>query len=133
MDYNKFEQYPFEDDAEFKAGLEQILSNPGVDKTDVELKAKAFFFQKRTGEAIDLDNYLKWKQEQEGKGGAQASSTTETDTSPEEPVRLSYAEVIELITSGKPVPGIRDIPSVVLGTEASSEAKAQQRKKPWEQ
>uniref|UniRef100_A0A060TET2 ARAD1D10450p n=1 Tax=Blastobotrys adeninivorans TaxID=409370 RepID=A0A060TET2_BLAAD len=131
MDYNKFEQYPFEDDDEFKAGLEQILSNPGVDKTDVELKAKAFFFQKRTGEVIDLDNYLKWKQEQEGQEGTQASGTT--DTSTEEPVRLSYAEVIELITSGKPVPGIRDIPSVVLGTEASSEPKAQQRKKPWEQ
>jgi hypothetical protein len=39
--------------------------------------------------------------------------------------------VIELITSGKPVPGIKEIPDVIL--EAPKDAVTlPQRKKPWE-
>jgi hypothetical protein len=38
---------------------------------------------------------------------------------------------VELITSGKPVPGIRDIPPTVLADQATKPT-ASRRRKPWE-
>jgi hypothetical protein len=48
-----------------------------------------------------------------------------------EPPRLSYQEVVELIQSGKPIPGIKQIPDTVLdgrGTQSTQ----RRRRKPWE-
>jgi hypothetical protein len=50
---------------------------------------------------------------------------------PPAPYPMSFAHIVELITSGQPVPGIKDIPPTVLegqGTQASKP----KRKKPWE-
>jgi len=47
------------------------------------------------------------------------------------PPRLSYAELIELIQSGAPIPGIKDIPDTVLEGQGSA-AEASKRRKPWE-
>ena len=43
----------------------------------------------------------------------------------------TFAEVMELIQAGKPIPGIRDIPSTVLQGQASH-SRISQRPKPWE-
>ena len=44
----------------------------------------------------------------------------------------SFSQIVELITSGQPVPGIKDVPdTVLLGQE--SPAVIVKRKKPWEQ
>lgn len=43
----------------------------------------------------------------------------------------SFARIVELITTGQPIPGIQQIPDTVLtGQETASTA--QRRRKPWE-
>ncbi|RHZ90293.1 hypothetical protein Glove_1g26 [Diversispora epigaea] len=43
----------------------------------------------------------------------------------------SFQQVIELITSGQPIPGIKKIPNEI-NKETPSHPKLEQRKKPWE-
>lgn len=50
---------------------------------------------------------------------------------PPAPYPTSFAHIVDLITSGKPVPGIKDIPSTIL-TGQGTEPVKQRRKKPWE-
>ena len=44
---------------------------------------------------------------------------------------LTFNHIVDLITSGQPVPGIKEIPDTLLEGQ-SSETKKEQRKKPWE-
>ncbi len=48
-----------------------------------------------------------------------------------EPPRLSYQEVVELIQSGKPIPGIKEIPNTVLDGQGTQSTQPR-RRKPWE-
>jgi hypothetical protein len=50
---------------------------------------------------------------------------------PPAPYPTSFAHIVELITSGQPVPGIKEIPSTVLTGQGTEPAKPR-RKKPWE-
>jgi hypothetical protein len=50
---------------------------------------------------------------------------------PPAPYPTSFAHIVELITSGQPVPGIKEIPSTILTGQGTEPAKAR-RKKPWE-
>jgi hypothetical protein len=50
---------------------------------------------------------------------------------PPAPYPTSFAHIVELITSGQPVPGIKEIPGTVLTGQGTEPAK-QRRKKPWE-
>lgn len=43
----------------------------------------------------------------------------------------SFAHIVELITTGQPIPGIREIPNV-LNAAPPSEATRPKRRKPWE-
>jgi hypothetical protein len=43
----------------------------------------------------------------------------------------SFSHIVELITSGQPVPGIKDVPDTLLSGQDSPAATAR-RKKPWE-
>jgi len=47
------------------------------------------------------------------------------------PYPTSFAQIVELITTGKPIPGIREIPNT-LNTAPPSRNVAVQRRKPWE-
>ncbi|MCJ1352619.1 MAG: hypothetical protein MMC33_002603 [Icmadophila ericetorum] len=47
------------------------------------------------------------------------------------PYPISFNHIVDLITSGKPVPGIKDIPDTVLEGQASEPTKPK-RRKPWE-
>ncbi|KAF3941251.1 hypothetical protein ABW19_dt0209067 [Dactylella cylindrospora] len=47
------------------------------------------------------------------------------------PYPTSFAQIVELITSGKPIPGIREIPNT-LNEAPPTESTAPQRRKPWE-
>lgn len=65
-----------------------------------------------------------------------APSQTEVDlASASEKVEASYptsfAHIVELITTGQPIPGIREIPNV-LNAAPPSEATRPKRRKPWE-
>lgn len=49
---------------------------------------------------------------------------------PSEP-KLNYQEIVDLIQSGKPIPGIKEIPDTVLAGQGTS-ATQSRRAKPWE-
>ncbi|KAK9447186.1 uncharacterized protein V1518DRAFT_99858 [Limtongia smithiae] len=48
------------------------------------------------------------------------------------PYPSSFAHIIELITSGKEIPGIKRIPNITLGDAAASQSERAVRSKPWE-
>lgn len=50
---------------------------------------------------------------------------------PPAPYPTSFAQIVALISSGEPVPGIKDIPDTVLEGQGTQARKAR-RKKPWE-
>lgn len=58
-------------------------------------------------------------------------SELENPTHPEPVYPSSFAHIVELITTGQPIPGIQNIPDTVLtGHDRSSEKP--RRRKPWE-
>lgn len=62
------------------------------------------------------------------------SPTVTASTAPDgeaAPYPLSFNHIVELITAGQPIPGIKDVPDTVLEGQASQATKPK-RKKPWE-
>ena len=53
------------------------------------------------------------------------------NSGPPAPYPTSFSQIVELITTGQPVPGIKDIPDTILEGQASQVTSAK-RKKPWE-
>lgn len=47
------------------------------------------------------------------------------------PYPPTFAQIVEMITSGAPIPGIREIPNITLPDQASVSTMAK-RRKPWE-
>jgi len=58
---------------------------------------------------------------------------SDEDTAPQNdaPYPSSFAEIVALITAGKPIPGIREIPPTVLEDQVTKPV-ASKRRKPWE-
>ena len=50
---------------------------------------------------------------------------------PPAPYPTSFAHIVELVTTGQPIPGIKEIPSTILTGQASQTTRSQ-RRKPWE-
>ena len=50
---------------------------------------------------------------------------------PPAPYPTSFEQIVELISTGQPIPGIKDVPDTVLEGQAS-QTNAVRRKKPWE-
>ncbi|KAF9154438.1 hypothetical protein BG015_000912 [Linnemannia schmuckeri] len=156
--FQKFESYDFETDANFQAGLKSIIGNnqdkSAQEQKDAVEKAKYFYYS-RFVQNFDYNQYRAWRQlkaatstaqdgQQEGSLApssttaaaianetvakeSQSSSTTAADpTYPK-----SFQEICELIASGKPIPGIRQIPNN-LAEGTPSEAKLAPKLKPWE-
>jgi hypothetical protein len=69
---------------------------------------------------IDFDAY---------KAHLASKSSPPADETP--PYPTPFAEIVALITSGRPIPGIKDIPPTVL-PEKATKPSASRRKKPWE-
>lgn len=57
--------------------------------------------------------------------------TPANPSEPPAPYPTSFAHIVELITTGQPVPGIKEIPPTVLVGQGTEPAKPR-RKKPWE-
>ena len=57
--------------------------------------------------------------------------STAGDIEPPAPYPTSFSQIVELITSGEPIPGIKEVPDTVLEGQASHATTAK-RKKPWE-
>lgn len=54
-----------------------------------------------------------------------------TTPAKEAPYPQTFAEIVALITSGAPIPGIQEIPDTILPSLATQPV-AQKRRKPWE-
>jgi hypothetical protein len=136
----RFLEYPFDEDAEYQAGLQTILQtavSQGIDQAELELQAKVFFFCRATGDSSLTIELVKQYRESHPESASHDcySSTTggSSAMSDDPPYSVSYKEIVELILSGKPIPGIRQIPDTVLGEDAASKGGRAPRKKPWEQ
>ncbi|EPS34155.1 hypothetical protein POX_a00868 [Penicillium oxalicum] len=155
--FAKLKAYPFTSDPEFANGLAIILNHPGTPASEEEitrdddlvLKAKCFFFSRKENitPAIDFSAYKAWLSGEsvessptQAEAGSSRQNKLDTeaadlnpDTSAPEPAYPnSFAHIVELITTGKPIPGIEQIPDTVLeGHDISSEKP--RRRKPWEQ
>ncbi|KAJ9653042.1 hypothetical protein H2198_007748 [Neophaeococcomyces mojaviensis] len=55
-----------------------------------------------------------------------------TSPGPAPPYPTSFADIVDLITQNKPVPGIEEVPDTVLELGSSKRDNAVRRKKPWE-
>lgn len=125
-----------------------ITAIPALDQQQLINQAKSFFYCTKTGNILNLDDYETWERSQKiveikDDEPSLTVKSQENDVQPVEltnesndklddpPYSSNYQELVELIVSGKPVPGIKQIPDTVL-TGQSSTASASQRVKPWE-
>ncbi len=117
-------------------------------------KADTFNFRlthdRKFGTPVDFNAYQEWKQgDSTAEPAAAPNSETssllkapasaplvvsqnvnQTEQSSGAP-RRSYQEIVDLIQSGKPIPGIKDIPKTILEGQGTEPAKSV-RRKPWE-
>ncbi|KAG0202729.1 hypothetical protein BGX28_004863 [Mortierella sp. GBA30] len=151
--FQQFENYDFEDDATFQNGLKSIVNNNQTKSEEEQQEAirNANFVQN-----FDYNEYQAWRAHKLAESASGSSvegvvrkedkhdipspsdkadnlpssgSTAVTGSDPSYP--KSFQEICELIASGKPIPGIRQIPnSLAEGTP--SEAKMAPKPKPWE-
>ncbi|KAJ5686197.1 hypothetical protein N7536_008816 [Penicillium majusculum] len=152
--FERLHTYSFTSDLEFANGLSIILGHPDTPATEVEmnrdddlvLQAKCFFFSRKENltPAIDFVAFKSWlaarTTEPQGldntnlqisEASDPSTSGPESSTNPEPAYPSSFAHIVELITTGQPIPGIQDIPDTVLsGHDISSEKP--RRQKPWE-
>ena len=56
---------------------------------------------------------------------------TRNNVEPPAPYPISFGQIVELITSGEPIPGIKEVPATVLDGQTSQPTTAK-RRKPWE-
>ncbi|ODV80494.1 uncharacterized protein CANTADRAFT_47580 [Suhomyces tanzawaensis NRRL Y-17324] len=157
--YIEYLNYDWDSFSEFQEGLNQILdgylenlkeqdpsvrSIPPLDKQQLIDQAKSFFYCSHTDNILNLDDYQQWKlvngdkyaknkkiTEVRDEDETKPKELTQAATTEDPPYSSNYQDLVELIVSGKPVPGIKDIPDTVL-TEKSSVSEAKQRTKPWE-
>ncbi|KAF2085808.1 hypothetical protein K490DRAFT_17245, partial [Saccharata proteae CBS 121410] len=154
--YAQVDSYPWDTDAEFQGGLSAILgSNPSLSQaSELTLRARCFYYSRKFDIPIDFDAYKAWRAENlpsetaapasNGTSVAQAEAapiptatapsaapSAPTSGQPEAPYPTSFAQIVELITTGQPIPGIKEVPDTVLEGQGT-EPVAAKRKKPWE-
>lgn len=150
--YIEYLNYDWQLFSEFQEGLKQILDNylellkeqdpsitaiPALDKQQLVDQAKSFFYCSHTGNILNLDDFQQWKIAhgdkyiKNKKVEEIVEKEPENDVSDEPHYSSNYQNIVELIMSGKPVPGIKTIPDTVL-PQQSSVASAKPRVKPWE-
>ncbi|KAI5852139.1 hypothetical protein BZA05DRAFT_36514 [Tricharina praecox] len=145
----KIRDYTWENNAEFQAGLRSIVSSAAANDVRVLTnRAKCFYFAKKTGVHVSDAEYQAWldggmtsppttpdehEDEHEHGHGHEEVEQEAGGEKDEAPYPKSFAEVVELITAGKPIPGIMEIPDTILPLPTEAEAAtAPVRRKPWE-
>ncbi|RAH48553.1 DUF5572 domain-containing protein, partial [Aspergillus brunneoviolaceus CBS 621.78] len=152
--FERLSSYPFEDDHEFAHGLSIILGHPEmpaskaeIDRDDnVTLQAKCFYFSRKEKlpTPVNVGNYQLWLQarptaaEAAGPTNQQQLNSVVSEDSANAPLKQaepaypsSFAHIVELITTGKPIPGIQQIPDTILAGQDTPSARSR-RRKPWE-
>ena len=149
--FARIEMYDWSSDLEFQRGLQSILSSSlaGEQRGHLINRAKCFYFSKKQGIKVDPAAYCRWIEQRmkllsgpswqhpEGLGlsthpdNPQRGSVQDSGESPA-PYPTTFSQIVELISTGQPIPGIKDIPATVLEGQASR-AIANKRRKPWEE
>ncbi|KAL4992508.1 hypothetical protein BDW68DRAFT_149903 [Aspergillus falconensis] len=157
--FEQLSTYPFSEDREFAGGLAIILGHPGTPASaeeiarddDLVVQAKCYYFIRKNNLALPLDiaTYKSWLEarrvssasvEVSREFNSSATSapslsgninTVSTPTSQEPAYPTSFAHIVELITTGQPVPGVQQIPDTLLTGQGAVSAKPK-RLKPWE-
>ena len=151
--FQQLENYDFDSDSEFQSGLQSILStstSSSSEKEQLILRAKCFYLSRKLRVLVDIPAYKAWRERPENSqpllnegeapnsapSGASEMSDVHALSTHEArdtmaPYPTSFSEIVELISSGKPIPGIKEIPGTVLEGR-SSQSTAQGRPKPWE-
>ncbi|KAF2671732.1 hypothetical protein BT63DRAFT_384280, partial [Microthyrium microscopicum] len=124
--FESVDSFNYSEDPEFQFGLSSILRHAQTKEqsNELELKARCFYYTRKTGTPVDFEAYKSWKQ---AHPQAEEMEGDENETNPS----FTYAEIIDMIQTGKDIPGIKDIPDTVLDVEASTSTK-EKRRKPWE-
>ncbi|EEP79228.1 predicted protein [Uncinocarpus reesii 1704] len=149
--YQQLHSYPFTTDPEFKLGLAVILRQPGTPATDEQvnraddlvLRAKCFYFSRVWLQAHSLDPEFEPAPDQlasetppsqapiPSSASDEQPQATSTTTQEQPAYPASFAHIVELITTGQPIPGIQQIPDTIL-TGQDAPSTAERRRKPWE-
>ncbi|KAF2811722.1 uncharacterized protein BDZ99DRAFT_279854 [Mytilinidion resinicola] len=146
--YASVDSYPWDDDQEFQAGLSAILgSNSSPEQSiELELRARCFYYSRKYNTNIDFNTYKAYRATNPTSTtgtaapttaatvvseASTAPSTTSAGPEPAAPYPTSFAHIVDLITTGQPIPGIKEIPNTVLEGQGTS-ASQPRRKKPWE-
>jgi len=146
--FRELEEYPWDKDKEFQGGLAAILGpNPQPTQiTDLTLRAQCFYLSRKRSVPIDFNAYKEYllaKQESSVPIWARMPHPPLADRHANPPLERtdgsqdgapypkSFAEIVELITSGKPIPGIKEIPNITL-PHLASKPMLPKRRKPWE-
>lgn len=143
--YQEYANYDWDSFSEFQEGMQQILDDhllalkeqdpsittiPALDRQQLVDQAKSFFFCTKTGHIFNLEDYEQWKLHQPDTE-AKIQEISPDEETEEAPYSNNYQQLVQLIVSGKEVPGIKHIPDTIL-PEQSSKLVKQQRTKPWE-
>ncbi|KAL2041723.1 hypothetical protein N7G274_005507 [Stereocaulon virgatum] len=159
--FQQLESYPWASDPEFQSGLRAILGqDPSPEQAQhLTLRARCFYFSRKNNIPVDFNAYQTWRGQQtisssipNGASPGTTTSTSSTSSSvssdptqaarheinatntssePPAPYPTSFSQIVELITHGQPIPGIKEVPDTVLQGQASH-ATTTKRKKPWE-
>ncbi|KAL9097798.1 MAG: hypothetical protein Q9165_000124 [Trypethelium subeluteriae] len=141
--YEQLENYSWDSDEDFQSGLDAILgANPSPEQAaELTLRARCFYYARKFNCDIDFDGYKAWREQTlDLTNGTNASEiptqnaqapTASTGHEQGAPYPASFAQVVELISSGQPIPGIKEIPDTVLAGQGTESSTAK-RKKPWE-
>ncbi|KAI4203877.1 MAG: hypothetical protein LQ350_001499 [Teloschistes chrysophthalmus] len=154
--FQQLESYPFSTDTEFQSGLSSILaSNPSQPTSLLILRARCFYYARKHNTAVNFETYRTWRSQQnlpavtleqmhrvepaspdpQSNGmSIEKSDVTvsqQGEGQPSAPYPSSFSQIVDLITKGEPIPGIKEIPDTLLVGQESAPTQAK-RKKPWE-
>lgn len=99
------------------------------------IRARCFYYARKKNVKIDYDAY-KTHVHSKNSDSVLAASPPVAPQAPESAYPnpaypTSFADIVAMIQEGKPIPGIKDVPSTVLSDKATKPT-ASRRKKPWE-
>ncbi|KAL8831475.1 MAG: hypothetical protein Q9191_000847 [Dirinaria sp. TL-2023a] len=145
--------YDWEADEEFQDGLRTILDlNASPEQAaDLTLQAKCFYYSRKFNVTIEPSAYQSWvrrsaKNEHipsetgdkpvlssfNASDSVPSVNAPAIDAEPAAPYPNSFGQIVELITQGKPIPGVKEVPNTLL-TGQETQPTLPKRKKPWEQ
>ncbi|KAF5384340.1 hypothetical protein D9615_003380 [Tricholomella constricta] len=140
-----YANYPFASDETYQQGLASLIAGGALEgnptsevKDEILRRTRVFYFNRVTGHSISMDEAREYEfslraTNQEPEDDSTAHSSKEPTANSDETRVLTFAELQELIESGKvdQIPNNKVIPER-LNDAPPSQSTAPARKKPWE-